>query len=259
MAEPMVTVELDSAVATIRLDRPPMNAICEQLLIDLADAVRTVRADRAVRAVVLHGGEQVFAAGADIKEMATIGPLEALERAGQLHDVFNAIAAIPQPVIAAINGFALGGGLELALCADSRICNASAQLGQPEIQLGVIPGGGGTQRLTRLVGPGRAKRNIYRGQFLSAQQALRCGLVDEIAEGDAYDSAMELARNYAGGPTLALRAAKWAIDRAQESDLAAGLELERLQFAALFATADQKSGMRSFITDGPGQAQFVGG
>jgi enoyl-CoA hydratase/carnithine racemase len=259
MAEPMVAVERDSAVATIRLDRPPINAICEQFRDDLAEAVRTVRADPAVRAVVIYGGERVFAAGADIKEMASIGPVEALERATQLHEVFNAVAAIPQPVIAAINGFALGGGLELALCADLRVCNVRAQLGQPEIQLGVIPGGGGTQRLTRLVGLARAKRIIFGGGFVSAEEALDCGLVDELTEEDAYIGALELARGYANGPTLALAAAKRAIDRALGADLAVGLELERLQFAALFATADQKAGMRSFITDGPGHAEFVGG
>jgi enoyl-CoA hydratase/carnithine racemase len=259
MAEPMVTVDIDSAVATIRLDRAPMNAICVQLLDDLADATGKVRADPTVRAVVLYGGERVFAAGADIKEMASIGPVEALERATKLHEVFDAVAAIPHPVIAAINGFALGGGLELALCADLRVCNVRAQLGQPEIQLGVIPGGGGTQRLTRLVGPARAKRIIFGGGFVSAKQAHEYGLVDELSEGDAFEGALELARQYTNGPALALRAAKRAIDRALGPDLAVGLELERLQFAALFATTDQKAGMRSFITEGPGHAQFVGG
>jgi enoyl-CoA hydratase/carnithine racemase len=254
----MVSVTVDSAVATIRLDRPPMNAICQRLLEDLAAVVRSVRADPTVRAVVLYGGERVFAAGADIKEMATIGPVEALERAARLHEVFDAVAAIAQPVIAAINGFALGGGLELALCADLRICSAGAQVGQPEIQLGVIPGGGGTQRLTRLIGLSKAKEIIFSGRFLSADEALRRGLVDQVTEADAYDCAMELARTYAKGPTLALGAAKIAIERAQETELAVGLELERLHFAALFATADQKAGMRSFIADGPGHARFVG-
>jgi enoyl-CoA hydratase/carnithine racemase len=258
MAEPMVVLDVDSAVATMRLNRPPMNAICQQLIDDLAEAVDEVRANSTVRAVLLHGGERVFAAGADIKEMATIGPVEALARASQLHQVFDSVAALPQPVIAAINGFALGGGLELALCADIRVANADAQLGQPEIQLGVIPGGGGTQRLTRLIGTAKAKRLIFTGQFVSAQEALLFGLVDELTDGDAHDSAMELARSYAEGPTLALRAAKSAIERVHDTDLAAGLELERLQFASLFATADQKTGMRSFIADGPGKAQFVG-
>jgi enoyl-CoA hydratase/carnithine racemase len=258
MADRMVTVDVDSSVATIRLERPPMNTICEQLRDDLSDAVHLVRTNPAVGAVVLHGGERVFAAGADINEMVTLGPIEALAQASQLHQVFDAVAALPQPVIAAINGFALGGGLELALCADIRVCNVDAQLGQPEIQLGVIPGGGGTQRLTRLIGPARAKRIIFSGRFVTAPEALLSGLVDELTDGDAYDRAIELARCYAEGPTLALRAAKSAIERAHGTGLGAGLELERLQFAALFATADQKTGMRSFITDGPGSAQFVG-
>jgi enoyl-CoA hydratase/carnithine racemase len=254
----MVGVEVDSAVATIRLERPPMNAICQRLLDDLAAAVRRVRGDPLVRAVVLYGGERVFAAGADIKEMATIGPVEALQRAARLHEVFGAVAALPQPVVAAINGFALGGGLELALCADIRICSASAQVGQPEIQLGVIPGGGGTQRLTRLIGPAKAKDVIFSGRFLNAAEALQFGLVDQVVEQDAYDCAMERARTYANGPTLALCAAKRAIERGQDTALVAGLEVERLHFAGLFATADQKAGMRSFITDGPGHARFVG-
>jgi enoyl-CoA hydratase/carnithine racemase len=255
----MVALKIEGAIATIRLGRPPMNALCDQLQSELAAAVSRVTADPAVRAVVLYGGERVFAAGADIKEMATLGPIEALARAARLQETFDAVAAIPQPVIAAITGFALGGGLELALCADFRICARNARLGQPEIQLGVIPGGGGTQRLTRLIGPARAKHIIFTGRFVDADEALQYGLVDEVVtDDDVYDAAVRLASSFVDGPALALRAAKHAIDRSADAGLAAGLELERLHFAALFATADQKTGMRSFISDGPGNARFVG-
>jgi enoyl-CoA hydratase/carnithine racemase len=144
--------------------------------------------------------ERVFAAGADIKEMATLGPREALARAARLQETFDAVAAIPQPVIAAITGFALGGGLELALCADFRICARNARPGQPEIQLGVIPGGGGTQRLTRLIGPARAKHIIFTGRFVDADEARLYGLVDEVVADDVYDAAVRLASSFVEGP-----------------------------------------------------------
>jgi enoyl-CoA hydratase/carnithine racemase len=162
-------------------------------------------------------------------------------------------------VVAAITGYALGGGLELALCADFRVAGAGARLGQPEILLGVIPGAGGTQRLPRLIGPARAKDIIFTGRFVAAEEALAIGLVDRVAEdGDVYQEARDLVARYAGGPALALRAAKQAVDDGLEVDLATGLEIERLQFAGLFATEDQRTGMRSFIENGPGKAAFAG-
>lgn len=255
----LVAVEIDQAVATVRLNRPPMNALNGALQDDLAGAAALVAADPAVRAVVLYGGERLFAAGADIKEMTEISYARMAADSRRLQDAFNAVAEISKPVVAAVTGYALGGGLELALCADFRVLGESAKVGQPEILLGVIPGAGGTQRLPRLVGPARAKDLIFTGRHMPAGEALAIGLADQVVpDADVYQAARDMAARYATGPALALRAAKQAVDRGLEVDLATGLEIERLQFAALFATEDQKTGMRSFIEQGPGKAAFEG-
>lgn len=254
-----VAVEVAAGVATIRIDRPPMNALDSVVQRGLRWAATEVGERRDVRAVVIHGGPKVFAAGADVKEMADWDQLTAIEKSSTLTRSFTAIAEIPKPTIAAITGYALGGGLELALCADLRIAGDNAKLGQPEILLGIIPGAGGTQRLSRLIGPGRAKDLIYTGRFVKADEALAMGLVNQVvAPDDVYDEALALARRLAAGPTWALRAAKTSIDRGIETDLATGLDIERAQFAGLFATRDQKDGMRSFIEHGPGRAEFGG-
>jgi enoyl-CoA hydratase/carnithine racemase len=209
--------------------------------------------------VVIYGGEKLFAAGADIKEMseATYAQMAASSR--RLQASFTAVAKIGKPVVAAITGYALGGGLELALCADFRVAGEGARLGQPEILLGVIPGAGGTQRLPRLVGPARAKDIIYTGRFVTAAEALAMGLVDEVAgDTEVYGAARELVARYANGPAIALRAAKQAVDEGLGVDLSSGLEIERLHFASLFSTEDQRTGMRSFIEKGPGKAAFAG-
>ena len=254
-----VTLEVADAVGTIRLDRPPMNA----LNADVQEGLRTAAieaAERAdVRAVVLYGGPKVFAAGADIKEMAELTYAEMAHRAGPLSSAFDAVARIPKPVVAAVTGYALGGGCELALTADFRVCGDNAKLGQPEILLGIIPGAGGTQRLARLVGPSRAKDIVYTGRFVDAEEALRIGLVDRVvAPDDVYAAAVEMAARFTRGPAVALRAAKAAIDGGLDTDLASGLRLESYLFASLFATEDRTIGMRSFIEDGPGKARFVG-
>ena len=169
------------------------------------------------------------------------------------------MARIPKPVVAAVTGFALGGGCELALCADLRVCAEDAKLGQPEILLGLVPGAGGTQRLPRLVGPSRAKELIFSGRFVGADEALRIGLVDRVVPAaEVYSTALEMAGRFVGGPALALRAAKEAVDRGLEADLDTGLEIERLHFAGLFATADARAGMASFVEHGPGKATFEG-
>ena len=254
-----VQVEIDAAVAVIRLSRPPMNALNAQVQTGIAEAAAQLATDRQVRAVILYGGEKVFAAGADIKEMADAGYAEMAVNTQRLQNAFTAIAQLPQPVIAAITGYALGGGLELALCADFRILGESAKVGQPEIQLGVIPGGGGTQRLPRLIGPSRAKDLIFTGRFVGAEEALAIGLADRVVpDADVLAAAREMASRFVSGPALALRAAKQAIDQGLDVDLASGLQLERLQFAALFATEDQKAGMHSFVENGPGKASFTG-
>jgi len=177
----------------------------------------------------------------------------------RLQAAFTAIAKIPKPVVAAITGYALGGGLELALCADFRVVGEGARVGQPEILLGIIPGAGGTQRLPRLVGPARAKDIVYTGRFVAAPEALAIGLADRVVpDQDVYQTAADLAGRFASGPALALRAAKQAIDEGLEVGLDAGLEIERLHFAGLFATEDQRTGMRSFVENGPGKATFSG-
>jgi enoyl-CoA hydratase/carnithine racemase len=254
-----VRVEVADQIATIRLDRPKLNALNAQIQGEIAAAARQVSADDAVRAVILYGGERVFAAGADIKEMAPLGYAEMAEWAAALQASFNTVAGIPKPVVAAVTGYALGGGLELALCADFRVLGESAKVGQPEILLGVIPGAGGTQRLPRLIGPARAKDLIFTGRHVAAAEALAIGLADLVVpDADVYQAARDLVAQYATAPALALRAAKQAVDNGLQVDLATGLEIERLQFAALFATADQKAGMRSFMENGPGKAVFEG-
>ena len=254
-----VRLEVSDGVGTIRLDRPKMNALdaAMQEEIRLAAVEATTRVD--VRAVVIYGGERVFAAGADIKEMAAMSYTDMVTHSQRLQDAFSAVAAIPKPTVAAITGYALGGGCELALCADIRIAATDAKLGQPEILLGIIPGAGGTQRLTRLVGPARAKDLIFTGRFVEADEALAMGLVNRCVPADqVYDEALAWAALFAEGPALALRAAKQTIDTGLEADLATGLEIERVQFAALFATADRTTGMESFVASGPGKALFEG-
>ena len=254
-----VRLEVSDGVGTIRLDRPKMNALdaAMQEEIRLAAVEATTRDD--VRAVVIYGGERVFAAGADIKEMAAMSYTDMVTHSQRLQDAFSAVAAIPKPTVAAVTGYALGGGCELALCADIRIAATDAKLGQPEILLGIIPGAGGTQRLTRLVGPARAKDLIFTGRFVEADEALAMGLVNRCVPADqVYDEALAWARLFAEGPALALRAAKQTIDTGLEADLATGLEIERVQFAALFATADRTTGMESFVASGPGKALFEG-
>jgi enoyl-CoA hydratase/carnithine racemase len=254
-----VRVEREQAIATIRLDRPPMNALNGELVGQLAAAAAEVDSDPDVRAVVLYGGEKVFAAGADIKEMADAGVTQATAISQRLQDALTTVATIGKPVVAAVTGYALGGGLELALCADFRVAGEGARLGQPEILLGIITGAGGTQRLPRLIGPARAKDIIFTGRFVPAPEALQLRLVDQVVpDGEVYQAARELVARYASGPAIALRAAKQAIDGGLETDLQTGLDLERLQFAALFATEDQRTGMRSFIENGPGKATFAG-
>jgi len=254
-----VRVEVADQIATIRLDRPKMNALNAQVQAEIAAAAAQVTEDSAVRAVILYGGERVFAAGADIKEMAPLGTADMSERAAALQSALNDVADIPKPVVAAVTGYALGGGLELALSADFRVLGESAKVGQPEILLGVIPGAGGTQRLPRLIGPAKAKDLIFTGRHMDAAEALAIGLADKVVpDAEVYQAARDLVAQYVTGPALALRAAKQAVNRGLEVDLATGLEIERLQFASLFATEDQKAGMRSFMENGPGKAVFEG-
>jgi enoyl-CoA hydratase/carnithine racemase len=248
-----------AGVATLRLDRPKMNALNEQVQEEIRAAAHEATARDDVKAVVVYGGERVFAAGADVKEMNDMSYTDMIKRSEGLQSAFTAVAKIPKPVVAAVTGYALGGGCELALCADIRFAADDAVFGQPEILLGIIPGAGGTQRLTRLVGPSRAKDLIFTGRFVKAEEALAIGLVDRVVAPDAvYQEAVAWARQFAGAATYALRAAKETIDRGLEVDLETGLGIERQQFAALFATEDRTIGMQSFVESGPGKARFVG-
>ncbi|WP_186778592.1 enoyl-CoA hydratase/isomerase family protein [Streptomyces salinarius] len=253
-----VHLEVAEGVGTLRLDRPPMNALdvaTQDRLKELAEEV-TRRED--VRAVVIHGGEKVFAAGADIKEMQVMDHAAMIARSRALQDSFNAVARIPKPVVAAVTGYALGGGCELALCADFRIAGENAKLGQPEILLGLIPGAGGTQRLSRLIGPSKAKDLIFTGRQVKADEALALGLVDRVVPAaEVYEQAHAWAARLAKGPAIALRAAKEAIDTGLETDIETGLAVERNWFAGLFATEDRERGMRSFVEEGPGKAKFL--
>jgi enoyl-CoA hydratase/carnithine racemase len=254
-----VRVETEAGIATIRLDRPKMNALNGQLQREIGAAAAEVSADPETRAVILYGGERIFAAGADVKEMSEASPAEIMELAAGIQAAFKAVAHIPKPVVAAITGYALGGGLELALCADFRVLGEGAQVGQPEILLGIIPGAGGTQRLPRLIGVSKAKDLVYSGRFVNATEALAIGLADLVVpDADVYQAAKGLAGRYVAGAPLALRAAKQAIDAGQDVDLDDGLEIERLHFTGLFATDDGQAGLRSFVENGPGKATFSG-
>jgi len=253
-----VRLEVEDGVGTIRLDRPKMNALNQQMQEEIRAAAAEARDRADVRAVVVYGGEKVFAAGADVKEMAEMSYTDMVARSGALTSAFSSVAKIPKPVVAAVTGYALGGGCELAMCADIRIAADDATLGQPEILLGIIPGAGGTQRLTRLVGPARAKDIIFSGRFVKADEALAIGLVDRVVPAaSVHEEAVAWARQFTGAASYALRAAKESIDRGLEVDLETGLEIERAQFAALFATEDQTIGMQSFVENGPGKAKFV--
>jgi enoyl-CoA hydratase/carnithine racemase len=243
-----VRVEIRDGIGTIRLERPPMNALNTQVQEELRAAATAATADAEVRAVIVYGGEKVFAAGADIKEMADMSYVDMADRAADLSSALGAIARIPKPVVAAVTGYALGGGCELALACDWRVVAEDAKLGQPEIKLGIIPGAGGTQRLARLVGPARAKDIIMSGRMVDAQEALRIGLADRVAPADqVYDEAVALVRPYLSGPAQALKAAKLAVDGGLDLDLASGLAWESQLFAALFATDDRREGMTAFV------------
>ncbi len=255
----LVRLEVEDAVGTIRLDRPKMNAINGQLRAELQDAALEAADRDDVRAVVLYGGERVFAAGADITEMSTLSYAEMVSWGAKLQEAFKVVARLPKPVVAAVTGYALGGGFELALCADFRVLGERAKVGVPEIQLGIIPGAGGTQRLTRLVGPARAKSMVFSGRHVAAEEALALGIADAVVpDAGVYEAAREMAARFVSGPAVALRNAKQAIDDGLELDLDAALRLETSLFTALFGTEDQRTGMTSFLENGPGKATFSG-
>jgi enoyl-CoA hydratase/carnithine racemase len=243
-----VGLEVNDGVGTIRLDRPPANAADSKLGAELSDAVREAGDREDVGAVVVWGGPKIFCAGADIKEMADFGPDEIRPVASTLGAALDALEMLPKVTIAAINGFALGAGCEIALATDLRYAASDAQIGQPEILIGVIPGAGGTQRLSRAVGHARAREMVLSGRRVDAVEADDIGLVTRILPPEkVLEKALEDARVYASGPRRALASAKRALAAASQSDPAEGLRVERDVFCELFGTWDQAEGMRAFL------------
>ncbi len=243
-----VRLEVADGVGVVRVDRPPANALDQQTGLELQDAFRAAAERDDVGALVIWGGPRIFAAGADIKAMAEFDPEQVRPFVGALGDALDMLEAMPKVSIAAINGYAFGGGFELALAADLRYLAADGKVGQPEIRLGVIPGAGGTQRLTHLVGPGPARDLIYTGRQVAADEAHRLGLVERVLPpGDVLAIATQDAIAFAEGPRLALAAAKAAIRAALLTPGLAGLDREGELFRGLFGTSDQREGMRAFL------------
>jgi enoyl-CoA hydratase len=244
----LVSLAIADGIGVVRIDHPPANAIDLAVGLELQGAIREADASDDVGAIVIWGGPRIFAAGADIKAMATWGPEEVRPSVNALGDACDLLETIDTVSIAAVNGYALGGGMELALACDLRYLAEDATLGQPEIKLGVIPGAGGTQRLVRLLGPGRARELVYSGRFVPADEALALGLAERVLPTEAVlDTAVVEARRLAAGPRSALAAAKAAIQAALDTPGAAGIRAEREAFLALFGTPDQREGMAAFL------------
>jgi enoyl-CoA hydratase/carnithine racemase len=258
VADDLIAVEVRAdGVALVTLQNPPLNALSRAVLAALAGTAEGLAADRAVKAVVVAGDGKAFAAGADISEFSD--GEAARDIGAHFRRAFDAVAAIPRPVIAAVHGVALGGGLELAMACDLRIAADTARVGQPEILLGIIPGAGGTQRLSRLVGPARAKELIWSGRQVKAEEALVIGLVDRMVPADELrERALEWAAAFAQGAVVAMGLAKAVIDRGLDGTVAAGIDLEADAFVDVFASEDAATGVQSFREQGPGKARFAG-
>jgi enoyl-CoA hydratase len=257
MSDDVVLLERrDDGVAVVTLNNGKVNALSSAVVA----AIHRIADDLTANppgAVVVTGGERIFAAGADISEFG--GPDEAVGITGRIHAALDALAAVPRFVIAAVSGYALGGGCELALACDYRIAGDRAVFGQPEILLGTIPGGGGTQRLARQVGPSRAKEICITGRQIPADEALRIGLADEVVPGDElHERALALAAECAKGAVLSQALAKQAIDQGLSTSLADGLQIEQRAFVDSFRTNDSQIGVQSFLEHGPGKAEFTG-
>ncbi|MGZ4730153.1 MAG: enoyl-CoA hydratase/isomerase family protein [Acidimicrobiales bacterium] len=246
----------DDGVAVITLNHPKVNALSAALLAELRAVADGLKADPP-GAVVITGGDRIFAAGAEITEFG--GPVEAARIGGSFVEALDAVAAIPRMVIAAVSGYALGGGCELALACDLRFASARSKFGQPEVLLGIIPGGGGTQRLARLVGPSRAKDLILSGRQVDATEALAMGLVDRVVEpAELMETTLAYAAQLAAGAVAAQALAKHAIDAGLDGDLSTGLQIEQEAFVDSFRTEDSTVGVASFLENGPGKATFTG-
>jgi len=256
MADLVLLERRDDGVAVVTLNNPKVNALSQEVLAALRDVVAELAADLP-GSVVVTGGERIFAAGADISQFG--GPSEAHRIGIGFHSTLDALAALPRFVVAAVSGYALGGGCELAMACDYRIAGEKAVFGQPEILLGIIPGGGGTQRLPRLVGASRAKELMITGRQVRSDEALRIGLADEVVPNDQlHERAFALASEVAAGALVAQGLTKLAVDRGLGQTLAEGLMLERHLFTEVFTTDDSRIGVASFLEHGPGKASFTG-
>jgi enoyl-CoA hydratase len=256
MGELVMVDRRSDGVAVVTLNNPKVNALSRAVLAELRAAAADLTAHPA-GAIVITGGERIFAAGADISEFGDAE--QAHHITAGFHAALNAVAEIPRFVIAVVSGYALGGGCELALACDYRIGGERAVFGQPEVLLGVIPGGGGTQRLPRLVGYGKAKELMITGRQVKAEEALRIGLIDELVSSEAlHERALALAADVARGALQAQAMIKRAVDVGADEPLADALKLERNLFEAVFHTADSQIGVRSFLEHGPGKAEFTG-
>lgn len=254
-----IRVERSGSTAIVILDRRPLNVLCIAMQDELADAARAVGEDESIHSVVIWGANGNFSAGADAKEMSTMGPDGLESRELGLHNGFVQISRLPKPTVAAIEGYALGGGCELAQCADLRIAAEDATFGQPEISLGLIPGSGGTQRLSRLVGLSNALDLILTGRLIDAGYAHTIGLVNEIVKKDsALETALAWTHQFENAPMIAIAAAKNAIVSGSSLPLDEGLALERGLLQSVFASEDKQTGLRHFVTKEPGRPKFSG-
>jgi enoyl-CoA hydratase/carnithine racemase len=255
MPQFIATERRDGGVELIRLTRPPLNALSAELLAELADHAENLVTDATLKAVVVTGTAKAFSAGAEVRELGGEGPdlLDHFRRA------LDGLAAIPRPVIAAVSGYTLGGGLETALACDLRLASESARLGVPEILLGLFPGAGATQRLPRLIGPAKAKEMIWSGRQVRAAEALAMGLVDRVMPVEGYlEAALQWAARLAGGAVVAMGLSKQAVDGGLDRSLPQGLDLEGQLFRRALATEDAATGIRRFLEHGPGRATFAG-
>ncbi|HPC84712.1 MAG TPA: enoyl-CoA hydratase-related protein [Thermoanaerobaculaceae bacterium] len=253
MDERGIRIEVTNGVATVTIDRQEaLNALNTEIVDGLHRVFHALGKDESVRAVILTGAGKAFVAGADIKEMADFTPVQARAFSRRGQRVLSEIEAFPRPVIAAVNGFALGGGCELAMACDVRIASEKARFGQPEVSLGVTPGFGGTQRLARLVGRSKAKLLLFTGEVIGAERALALGLVDEVVAPEALmDRCRDIASAIAGKGPVAVSYCKQAVNVGVETDLEHALAYEAELFAQTFATADQKEGMQAFVEKRP--------
>ncbi len=242
-----ILVRKEGNVGIIQINRPKvLNALSSECMVELVNALEELDKDQSVRVIILTGGESVFAAGADLREMAEATPVDLV--LGRRFELWDRIRKVAKPIIAAVSGYCLGGGNELAMNCDIIIASETATFGQPEVNVGIMPGAGGTQRLTRALGKYKAMEMILTGKPISAEEAYRVGLVNRIVPAESLmDEAQKIANEIASKPTISIRAAKEAILRAQDTTLEVGLEFERKAFYLLFATEDGKEGMKAFL------------